>query len=63
MKYQCGHSGCDVCGARTCSGLMLKQFEGIVTCEYCIMQALKLAIHVSETFSVQIDLDKPCLLK
>lgn len=60
MKYKCGHNGCDVCGGRECAGIILKRFGQIIACEYCIPKALKLAIHVAESFTTFIDLNKPC---
>lgn len=60
MKYLCGHDGCDVCGARACAGMMLHNVGDCIVCEFCMVKAVKLAIHVAESFSVCIDVDKPC---
>ncbi len=64
MKYNCGHYGCDICGARECAGVSLKRYNiGKITyeaCDICIKKAIKLAVSVSEEFSTIIDLDKPC---
>jgi len=61
MKYNCGHSGCDVCGARQCDGdVTLKPVGRFVVCCYCIKKVVKLAVHVSESFSTCIDPANPC---
>lgn len=28
MKYECGHLGCDICGARACANVPLHRFYG-----------------------------------
>jgi hypothetical protein len=60
MKYQCGHEGCDICGARECANTKLTKFQTYHICDWCLVKAIKLAIHVSETFSTLIDPGKPC---
>ncbi len=60
MKYHCGHTGCDICGARECAGTHLEKYGEYLVCGYCILSAIKFAIHASETFSTTIDHDKPC---
>jgi hypothetical protein len=60
MIYHCGHRGCDVCGSRECAGMRLTKYGDILACNLCVIKALKLAIHVSETFSTEIDPSKPC---
>ena len=60
MNYKCGHKGCDICGGRKCDGLVLTNIGEYIVCKYCVQKAIKLAIHVSESFSTYIDLDKPC---
>ena len=60
IKYKCGHGGCDICGARTCAGTDLKHLGKYDICPYCLNNAIKLAIHVSESFSTIIDVDKKC---
>jgi len=65
MKYQCGHEGCDVCGARTCAGTTLKRFQyagGVIylVCDTCVRKAIVLAVQVSAEFSTYIDPSRPC---
>lgn len=63
MKYHCGHSGCDVCGARRCDDVLLEHIGPYLACRPCIEKAVKLAIHVSESFTTFIDPAKPCAAK
>jgi hypothetical protein len=48
MKYHCGHSGCDICGSRECTGAMLRRFNGYkaeyLACEACLIKAVELAL-------------------
>ena len=62
MKYHCGHDGCDVCGARTCAGMVLRRVGTYLVCDPCNKDAVELAIHVSKRFSVVIDTAKPCAI-
>lgn len=60
MKYRCGHLGCDVCGGRECNGIRLEKFDGYYVCHACKCKAVELAIHVSQSFTTIIDVDRPC---
>ena len=53
MKYHCGHQGCDICGARECTGTSLKKYGDILACLRCVQMA--------ETFGgTIIDVGKAC---
>jgi rRNA maturation protein Nop10 len=65
MKYQCGHEGCDICGARQCgshpANFPLERQGKYIVCLNCKILAIKVAIEMAETFGETIiDLSKPC---
>lgn len=62
MKYHCGHFGCDICGARECTGEYLnKLITDCVICSTCIRMAVNFAIRAAETFGgTIIDPSKKC---
>ena len=66
MTYNCGHKGCDLCGARQCDhpSMVLELFSigGVPyeMCDTCIRIAVKFTVYASQTLSVRIDLDKLC---
>ena len=64
MKYNCGHHGCDICGARECAGTTLKKYcineIDYFACDSCIKKAIRFAVSASEEFSTIIDSNKPC---
>lgn len=61
MNYQCGHKGCDVCGARTCTGTHLEKVGKYEVCESCIELSVRTTVHLCETLGgTIIDPAKPC---
>ena len=50
MKYHCGHQGCDICGARECTGTSLQKYGDILVCLHCVRLAVKVAVQMAETF-------------
>ena len=65
MKYQCGHNGCDLCGASQCGkygrNLTLRIFFSYQVCDACIGLAVKFAYNAAATFGgTVIDVSKPC---
>jgi hypothetical protein len=67
MKYDCGHEGCDICGARRCTGADLEKIhdpmsrEPMYVCDSCLSRAVRYAIDAAETFGgIYIDQSKPC---
>ena len=66
MKYHCGHSGCDVCGARECAQEppKLQKFGNFLVCEWCVNLAVRFAYDAAATFGgTIIDPSKPCGLR
>lgn len=66
MQYNCGHTGCDICGARTCgkhSTAFVKVGDFLI-CESCLRTAVRFAYEAAATFGgTFIDPSKPCGLK
>lgn len=61
MKYQCGHDGCDICGARECTNTVLKKYGDLKACDSCVRRAVRIAVQMAETFGgTIIDTSKPC---
>ncbi len=54
MKYQCGHEGCDVCGAAECCHYTLRRVltaKGMCSiCLSCERKAVLFAVEAVETF-------------
>ena len=61
MKYHCGHTGCDVCGASECRGANLKHFGNNVICTSCLATAVRVSIEMAATFGgCMIDASRKC---
>ena len=65
MKYNCGHKGCDICGARQCGSypgnFLLEHHGKYIVCLDCKILAIKIAIEMAETFGgTIIDVNKKC---
>ncbi len=68
MKYNCGHEGCDICGARVCGQASISRHEyaGVKysVCKHCLPLAVKTVVDMAETFGgTIIDPAKPCATK
>ncbi len=65
MRYNCGHDGCDICGARRCksSDVRLQKIGDFLVCESCVRLSVKVAYNMSATFGgTIIDVSKQCTL-
>jgi len=62
MKYRCGHSGCDLCGARHCDTYPNLEHVGTFhVCNRCIVSAVKFSYEAMCVFGgTCIDPAKPC---
>ena len=61
MKYHCGHEGCDICGARTCSGTSLGHFREYRICDPCLRYAIATVVGLAERLGgTIIDASKSC---
>ena len=66
MRYDCGHAGCDICGARICDrgSLGLAQYgvlKKILACTDCVARAVRFTLSACEQFGgTIIDSAKPC---
>lgn len=63
MKYQCGHLGCDLCGARECDSmnynLHLERWSNFIVCLDCVVRAIKQVHDKGITFN-EIIPDRKC---
>ena len=61
MKYHCGHEGCDICGARQCTGAILHQSRAFIVCDRCEREAVSIVVGLSERLGETIiDPSKDC---
>lgn len=64
MKYQCGHSACDLCGGhRRCdpNAGQLQNISNLLVCNFCLNRAVRFTYDVACRFGgTVIDITKPC---
>lgn len=61
MRYNCGHDGCDICGARSCADAHLRVIGKNTVCESCLNTAVTFAVNAAETFGgCCIDVSRKC---
>lgn len=64
MKYQCGHSACDLCGGsrrREPNAGALQEIDKLLVCTPCIKRAIRFTYDVACKFGGwTIDVTKPC---
>jgi len=67
MVYNCGHNGCDICGAQDCRREFpprLRKYGIFIVCDSCLESCIKFAYEAACRFGgTIIDVHRPCGLK